>query len=137
MFSVVVALIPIVILETIILGKLLELPPRSMILSVAAANVTSTIAGILFVVLEASVPFPFLPILLVAGTEGYIVKLLLLLPFFALSVAIERPVLGWVKKGLDRDRLTRAVILANVGSYLLMAAFLIGRILKHGIVEGF
>ena len=37
---------------------------------------------------------------------------------------------------MDRKLLKRAVILANTASYLLMATFLIGRMVKSAIVHG-
>ena len=136
MFGVVLWLIPIVILETVILGKRLSIPAKSMILGVVAANVASTVAGFLFAFLEEYVEIPFLPARLVGGTVEDFVTLLLLMPFFLMSVAIELPILRWTKEALDADALRRAVVLANIGSYLLIAAFLVGRMVKSAIVHG-
>ena len=41
-----------------------------------------------------------------------------------------------MNKAVDGDSLKRAIILANAGSYLMMSAFLIARIVKREVLYG-
>ena len=136
--EIVLFLIPIVIIETIALKNQLAISARSIWWAVAIANLVSTFAGVLITFIEDYVHLPFLPMRVGAGaaTIDDLTILALLLPFFILSIAIEVPLLRLLKIGLDRRALRRAAILANICSYLLIAAFLVGRIIKGAIVHG-
>jgi hypothetical protein len=134
--AVLIMLVPIVIVESLIAAKVLGLPARSLAGTVFAANVASTAAGLALASLETYWPIPFLPGRLLGGTVEDAVVLLLLLPLFGLSVAIEIPVWYRARSTLDRKPVRRAVVLANLASYLLMASFLIARIVKSAIVHG-
>jgi hypothetical protein len=41
-----------------------------------------------------------------------------------------------MNRSVDRDSLKRTILLANAGSYLLMSAFLVARIIKREILYG-
>ena len=133
-FGFVLWFIPILIVETLILDRQLGLTTGYTLGSVTVANLVSTIAGFGFVVLELYVEIPFLPYHLTSGTFTNLVTLALLVPFFLFSVVIEIPVHRLFRRSVDAASLKRAVILANVGSYLLMSSFLIGRIIKSALV---
>lgn len=100
------------------------------------ANVASTVAGFGLVILEGFAQVPFLPYHIMGGTIADLVALALFVPLFFLSVAIELPVLRLLRKGVDTASLKRAIILANIGSYLMMSTFLVGRMIKSANVHG-
>jgi hypothetical protein len=134
MLEIIFFLIPIVIIESIIIGKRLNLPAKAVFLGVAAANIVSTLAGFIFAIAEVFAAFPLLRD---SHTDPISILILLLIVslFFVLSVAIELPVLKLTKWASDAIALTRAVILANAGSYFLMVVFLIARIVKYAVIQ--
>ena len=121
-------LVPICIVEALILNKKISDPTRSFAGAVIVANLASTAAGLVFLSL--------FPTMRVSGTIEDLVTLALFLPLFLISIAIEFPVHKLLRKSVNTAALMRAVVLANIGSYLLMSAFLIGRITKSAIVYG-
>jgi len=136
-FTLVLWLIPIVAIEAVVLKQQLPISARSAAGAAILANLASTAAGFLFVLVdETYLSIPFLPVRVTVGTITDLVTLGLFIPFFLASVAIEYPVCRVLKRTIDVGRMRRAVLYANLASYLLMSAFLIGRMVKSAIVYG-
>jgi hypothetical protein len=121
-------LVFICIVETLILNKRISYRTQSFAGPVIVANIASTVAGLILL--------NFIPPIYGQGTIEDIVTLGLFVPLFFISVTIEYPVHKVMRKSVNPQVLMRAVVLANLGSYLLMSAFLIGRIVKSAIVYG-
>ena len=134
--ALVVALIPIVIVETLVVRNQITISRIDAAWSVTVANITSTLAGVglAFFILVADVPI--LSDNVYGETASNLWSLVIFVPMFFLSVAIELPVVRKMNKSLDRDSLKRAIIYANAGSYLLMSAFLVARVIKREILYG-
>jgi hypothetical protein len=135
-FGLVLWFIPIVFVETVILKKQISISTGSAAGSVTVANLVSTTAGFGFVFLEGIVEIPLLPYHVGVGTITDLITLGLFVPFFFFSVVIELPVHRLFRQAVDAASLKRAIILANIGSYLLMSTFLLGRIIKSAIAYG-
>ena len=132
----VLALIPIVIVETLVVRNQVRISGIDAAWSVTVANITRTLAGVglAFLVLAAEVPM--LSDNVYGETASNLWSLALFVPLFFLSVAIELPVVRKMNKSVDRQTFKRAIILANTGSYLMMSAFLIARIIKREVLYG-
>ncbi len=130
------ALIPIVIVETLVVRNQVRISRIDAAWSVTIANIVSTLAGVglAFLILVAEVPM--LSDNVYGETASNLWSLALFVPFFFLSVAIELPVVRKMNKSVDRQAFKRAIILANAGSYLMMSAFLIARIIKREVLYG-
>jgi hypothetical protein len=125
-------LIPIVIVESLILKKQIRISTLAVVGSVTVANITSTLAGVGLAFVEIFLS----PYYVYSVTATSLVTLALFVPLFILSVVIEVPVVKIMSKSADTPSLKRAVILANIGSYLMMSTFLIARMIKSAIVSG-
>ena len=134
--GIVLALIPIVIIETLVVRNQITISRIDAAWSVTVANIVSTLAGVglAFLILVAEVPI--LSDDVYGETASNLWSLVIFVPMFFLSVAIELPVVRKMNKSVDRQALQRAIILANAGSYLLMSAFLVARIIKREILYG-
>ena len=100
------------------------------------ANITSTLAGVGLALLILVAEVPMLSDNVYGETASNLWSLALFVPLFFLSVAIELPVVRKMNKSVDRQTLKRAIIFANAGSYLMMSAFLVARIIKREILYG-
>ena len=134
--AIVLALIPIVIIETLVVRNQITISRIDAAWSVTVANITSTLAGVGLAFLILAAEIPILSGMVYGETASNLWSLVLFVPLFFLSVAIELPVVRKMNKSVDRDSLKRAIIFANAGSYLLMSAFLVARILKREILYG-
>ena len=132
----VLALIPIVIIETLVVRNQITISRIDAAWSITVANITSTLAGVglAFLILVAEVPV--LSESVYGETTSNLGSLVIFVPMFFLSVAIELPVVRKMNKSVDRQALKRTIIFANAGSYLLMSAFLVARIIKREILYG-
>ena len=132
----VLALIPIVIVETLVVRNQVRISRKDATWSVTVANIISTLAGVglVFLILVAEVPM--LSDNVYGETASNLWSLALFVPLFFLSVAIELPVVRKMNKSVDRQAFKRAIILANAGSYLMMSAFLIARMIKREVLYG-
>ena len=133
MTGIVLWLIPVVILEILILRKLTGMTAGAAAWPVVVANIASTLAGIGLTMVEIFFDLPTMMVVNPGTTSSYFLSLAFVVLFFFLSLAIELPVVRKMVKSIDRDVLKRAVIFANVGSYVMMSAFLIARMIKIGI----
>ena len=124
--------IPIVAIESLVVKTGIPIGAVRVIGYVLLANVASTSAGLLIALATYRLPFGAPP-----GTFADIVVLVLLLPFFFLSVFIETHVMRWLMKDVDRTLLTNRIRLANVASYSMFAIFIVTRIIKSYIVNGY
>lgn len=124
-------LIPIIGAETYVLRKRLRSPILRTSLVVTGANVLSTLAGIAIVVVTA-----FLPLMALENTITDLITLVLLVPFFWLSVKIEAPFAAATLKGFDGAAVRKTVREANLYSYFMLAVFLVTRIVKNAIIYG-
>lgn len=142
------ALVPIVLLEIIVLGRVMGRSAASFVKSAAIANVVSTIVGI---------PLTWLVLVLLewmtGGSAAYGLRttmqkflavtwqapwlipyerqqlswmipaasLFLLVPFFFTSYLIEAPIVAHIKRDLPRTQMRAAVFRANVASYAGLA----------------
>ncbi len=132
----VLALIPIVIVETLVVRNQITISRIDAAWSVTVANIISTLAGVglAFLILAADVPI--LSGIVYGEMASNLWSLVIFVPMFFLSVAIELPVVRKMNKSVDRQALKRAIIFANAGSYLMMSAFLIARIIKREVLYG-
>ena len=134
--GIVLALIPIVIIETLVVRNQITISRIDAAWSVTVANIVSTLAGVGLAFLILVDEVPILSDDVYGETASNLWSLVLFVPMFFLSVAIELPVVRKMSKSVDRQALQRAIILANAGSYLLMSAFLVARIIKREILYG-
>jgi len=132
----VLALIPIVIVETLVVRNQVRISRIDAAWSVTVANITSTLAGVGLALLILVAEVPMLSDNVYGETASNLWSLALFVPLFFLSVAIELPVVRKMNKSVDRQTLKRAIIFANAGSYLMMSAFLVARIIKREILYG-
>jgi len=128
----VLGLIPIVIVETLVLSKQINVSTLVALGAVTVANITSTLAGVGLAFLEILLT----PFYVYDVTSSNLVVLALFVPLFFLSVVIEVPVVKIMIGSAEKQSLKRAVILANVGSYLMMSTFLLARMIKKIVVSG-
>lgn len=128
--------VPIVIVEILILKKQIGTSAKNVAWPVTVANIVSTLMGIGLEILVIVVDVPLLSDHVPFGTITYLLSLVLFIPLFFLSVAIELPVVRKMTNSVDGPSLKRAIILANAGSYLMMSAYLIARMIKHAVVSG-
>lgn len=142
------ALIPIVLLEVIVMGRVMGGNASSFVKSAAIANVVSTIVGIpltwlILVLLEwmtggsaaygiSTTMQKFLavtwqaPWLIPYGRQQLswmipTASLFLLVPFFFTSYLIEAPIVAHIKRDLSRTQVRAAVFRANIASYAGLA----------------
>ena len=100
------------------------------------ANIISTLAGVGLAFLILATEVPILSDNVYGETTSNLWSLVIFVPLFFLSVAIELPVVRKMNKSVDRQAFKRAIILANAGSYLMMSAFLVARIIKREVLYG-
>ena len=124
-------LIPIIGAESYVLWKRLRSPVLRTCLVMTGANMLSTLAGIVIVIATF-----FVPVMAPNGTITDLATLLLLVPFFWLSVGIEAPFAAATLKRFDSDVVRKSVREANLYSYFLLAVFLVARIIKNWIIFG-
>lgn len=110
-------LIPIIVIEAIVLHKGTEIRFLHSLLAAFIANIASTIFGFL-----VSFPTYFIPIMFPWGYGTVILLIILMYPFYLLSIWSEYQVL---KLKLRQDTLRNAVVTANRASYLLLVTFLL------------
>ncbi len=147
--SMLLALIPIVLLEVVVLGRVMKQGAASFAKSAAIANLVSTIVGIpltwmALVLLEwmtgGSAAFglstTFQKFLAVTWQAPWLIpyekqlywmvptaSLFLLLPFFFASYLIEAPIVTRFRRDMPRAQLRAAVFRANIASYAGLATF--------------
>lgn len=145
--AMVVALIPVIVLEAVVLGRALNASAVSLLKSVSIANVTSTVVG---------VPITWVNLValqgITGGTTGYgmatpaqrllavtwqapwlipyegdlywmvpAASLVLLVPFFFASYVIEANMISRLEPQYPEPRLRSVVFRANLLSYVLLA----------------
>lgn len=145
--AMVVALIPVIVIEAVVLGRALNVSAVSRLKSVSIANVTSTVVG---------VPFTWIDLValqgITGGTKGYGIatptqkllavtwqapwlipyegdlywmvptaSLVLLVPFFFASYVIEANMISRLEPQYPESRLRPVVFRANLLSYILLA----------------
>lgn len=144
-----VALLPIVLVESLVLGRMLGSGFVARVKSVAAANVASTLLGlpITWVVLVAlqmttgggsayGINTPARKLLAVTWQAPWLVpyetdlywmlpaaSLVLLIPFFFASYFVEAPIVARMESAYSRSAVRSAVFRANIVSYALLAIF--------------
>ena len=124
-------LIPIIGAEAYVLRKLLRTPIVRTTFVMAGANLLSTLAGLVIAIASA-----FLPLMAQESTITDLITLVLLWPFFRLSVRIEAPFTAAMLKGFDEAAVRKTVREANLYSYFMLAVFLVAKIIKNAIVFG-
>lgn len=107
-----------------------------LVLALISIVIVETLAGVGLVLLILVAEVPMLSDNVYGETTSNLWSLALFVPLFFLSVAIELPVVRKMNKSVDRQVFKRAIILANAGSYLMMSAFLIARIIKREVFYG-
>ena len=120
---------PIVVVEAWVLRGDLRLAYRRALATAFAANLLSTLAGIVVPVLTT----PF------GSTEGAVssaVTLLLFVPLFHLSRTIEAAYTRWRLAGVDRAEIARSVNRVNLVSYAMLSVFVVTRFFKSWYVNG-
>lgn len=141
--AMVLALIPIVLLESIVLSRVLQRKAVSLATSAATANVVSTIVGIPITLLALAFlqwatggdtfhqfPKPLAMFLAVTWQAPWLLpygnqlswmvpvaSLVLLVPFFFASYFIEAPIVARFQRQLPKAQVRRAVFQANAASY--------------------
>lgn len=153
--AMVVALIPVIAIEAVMLGRALQTSVISRLKSVSIANAASTIVGVPFTwfglaglqgLTGGSVGYgietPVKKLLAVTWQSPWLLpyegemhwmaptaSLVLLLPFFFASYVIEANVIGRLEPQHDVARLRPAVFRANLLSYFLLAVANLGWLL--------
>jgi hypothetical protein len=144
----VVALLPIVVVETLILARRLALPSRTILKTAAASNAVSTLIGVpvawlVLVVLQIGtggggaygISTPIKRLLAITWQAPWLIpyesdldwmvpaaSMALLVPFFLASLLIELRVNRWMLPDAETSRLRAATWDANLASYALLAA---------------
>jgi hypothetical protein len=126
MTGMVIALIPIIAIESLVLRDQLGISALSALGTATVANIVSTLVGVGLAASEILLA----PVFVIMVDSTNILTLILLLPLFFLSVVIERPVVGIMTKSADVAVVRRAILIANACSYVLIAAFVAARIVK-------
>ena len=147
--AMVVALVPIVLLETVVLARTLKARAIPLAKSAAIANVVSTIIGIpltwvALVILELvtdggsahGLATPLQKFLAVTWQAPWLIpyerelywmvpaaSLVLLVPFFFASYFIEAPIVARIERRFPAPQVRAAVFRANVASYIGLAIF--------------
>jgi len=147
--AMVVALIPVVLLETVVLARTLKTRAAPLAKSAAIANVVSTIVGIpltwvALVILELvtdggsayGLTTPLQKFLAVTWQAPWLIpyerelywmvpaaSLVLLVPFFFASYFIEVPIVARFEKRFPAPQVRAAVFRANIASYMGLAIF--------------
>jgi hypothetical protein len=122
-------LIPIIFIEAAVLYKMIELKYWKACVATFIANLASTLLGIIVII-----PTFFIDLMAPWGTASTILLIILLYPFYRLSVWCEYLVL---KRKLTHPQLKQAVIIGNRLSYFMLLVFLISNIVKGYIVNGY
>lgn len=154
-----IALIPIIVVETFVLGRLVRARVLSAIKPVAIANVVSTVVGIpiawfVLVFLELltgggsayGLATPTQRFLAVTWQAPWLdpygqdlswmiptASLVLLVPFFFVSYWIEALIVSSMMKSFPEKQVRKAVFAANLSSYALLATFNIAWLVCWGI----
>ena len=128
----VLLLVPVVVIEALVFRNDMRAPYWRAFGASFSANLVSTIVGLVI----SLVTF-FSGVSMLAGIGGHVVTLVMLYPFYRLSVWIENPIVQRVLRGGDKARVREAVLLANRASYLMIAIFIVVRIVKSRIVHGY
>jgi hypothetical protein len=124
-FAGVLLLIPVVVIEAVILKKLLKKKLRETLGLCAIANITSTFAGIFFILIEIpsySLPVPINVVLIVVS----------FLLAFVLSVGIEYGIYRNSWTALIKRQLFMAVLMVNVVTYIPLTTLAVYVFLKNG-----
>jgi hypothetical protein len=129
----VLLLIPIVCVETYVLTRESKVRIWKSLGTTTCTNFASTLLGVCIVLVVAGVGGVGPP----DGTVSDTVTLLLLYPFYRLSVWVESAIGLKLLRAYDRDSVRWAIRLANRYSYALMATFIVTRIVKSRIVNGY
>ncbi len=131
--------IPIIAAESFVLMSRVSVSVLGAIGTMTIANIASTAAGILIVIGTILDPIALylIDFDFPEGTIADLATLALLIPFYFLSVWIETRVVGWRIPSADQVVLKNTIQLANKASYFMFAIFLISRIVKGRIVNGF
>lgn len=147
-----IALIPIIVIESIVVGRILGTSAASKAKSVAIANVASTVIGlpltwIALVIIQLvsgggsayGLTTPTQKFLAVTWQAPWLIpyegdlywmipaaSLFLLVPFFFASYFIESPIVVHMNEKLPHTQVRQAVLRANIISYLILALFDVG-----------
>jgi hypothetical protein len=157
-----VALLPIIVVETLVLAKRLALPSRTILKAAAASNAISTLIGIpvawlMLVVLQIGtgggkaygISTPVTKFMAVTWQAPWLIpyesdldwmvpaaSFALLLPFFLASLSVELRVNRWMLPDAERSSLRAATWDANLVSYVLLAvsiaAWLVAVLVRRG-----
>ncbi len=156
-----IALIPIIVVEAIVLGRRLGSSTVSRLKSVAIANMASTVVGLpltwaALVALQLvtgggasyGLATPAQKLLAVTWQAPWLIpyekdlywmlpaaSIVLLVPFFFTSYFVEAPIVTRLEAAYARAQVRAAVLRANIYSYSLLALFTLGWLLwalQHG-----
>jgi hypothetical protein len=148
----VAALLPIIVVETLVLARKLALPSRTVLKAAAASNAASTLVGVpvawlVLVVLQMAtggggaygINTPIQKLLAVTWQAPWLTPYesdldwmvpaaagALLVPFFLASWSIELRVNRWMLPDAERSRVRAATWDANLVSYVLLAVIVAG-----------
>ena len=120
--------IPIVLIEGWVLRDDLKVSYGRALGTTVPANILSTLAGIV-------VPLITIPLVIAEGLISTVATLVLFVPLFFLSRAIESAYSRW-SLGRNDEALHKAVHRANLMSYALLTIFVVTRFLKSWYVHG-
>ena len=160
-----IALVPIIVVEAVVIGRLLGSNAVSRAKSVAISNVASTLVGLpltwaALVALQLvsgggssyGITTPTQKFLAVTWQAPWLIpyesdlywmlpaaSLVLLVPFFFTSYFVEAPIVTRLERAYSRAHVRSAVLRANLCSYLLLAAITLVWLLwsiQHGPSNG-
>jgi len=126
-------LVPVIVIEAVVFRFGLKTPYWRALGASFLANLASTLVGLLVSIIVTLVLIAAVP----SSTEADLFTLALLYPFYCLSIYIERPVVLRVLGSGKEAKVRAAVFAANRASYLMIAVFIVARIVKSRIVHGY
>ncbi|NNM00912.1 MAG: hypothetical protein HKO62_09200 [Gammaproteobacteria bacterium] len=125
-------LLPVVIIEAAVFRNALRVPVWRAGWAAVLVNVISTLVGACIVLATFFFDLGTAP-----GTSTDVFTLIILYPFYRLSILIENATARWPLGSIDRHKIRAAVVFANRGSYFMLAVFILARIVKSRIVNGY
>lgn len=125
----VLLLVPVVFSEGWVIKSDLKLSYLRALGTTTPSNILSTLAGILAPVLTA-------PLMAAPGTITDALTLVLFIPLFYLSRAIESAYSRWSLSSIDPAQVRHSVHRANLVSYWMLSVFIVARFLKSWYVNG-
>src|SRR5262249_39159096 len=119
----------VILAEGWVLRSDLKISYRRALGTTTPSNILSTLAGV-------AAPLLTLPFMVVEGALADALTLVLFVPLFYLSRAIETAYSRWSLDSVEEADVRRSVSRANLVSYSMLSIFIVARFLKSWYVHG-